>query len=185
MDSGADSYRRFLDGDENGFTEIVRDYKDGLILYLCGFTENINTAQELTEDTFVKLGIKKPHFSEKSLFKTWLYAIAGNIARDYLRKQRGRKAVSADGCEELADTVSLEADFLREERKILIHRAMKRLKPEYRQALWLFYFEGFSCAETAKIMGKSRHNIETVLYRGRQALKKELLKEGFEYDENI
>ena len=37
MDNGASSYRRFLDGDENGFVELVRDYKDGLILYINSF----------------------------------------------------------------------------------------------------------------------------------------------------
>ncbi|MCQ2440732.1 MAG: hypothetical protein MJ076_02400 [Clostridia bacterium] len=58
MDNGVSSYRRFLKGDEEGFVEIVRDYKDGLILYLNGFVKNISVAEELTEDTFVKLGIK-------------------------------------------------------------------------------------------------------------------------------
>ena len=55
MDNGASSYRRFLDGDESGIIEIIRDYKDGLILFLNGFTQNIHIAEELAEDTFVKL----------------------------------------------------------------------------------------------------------------------------------
>ena len=52
MDNGASSYRRFLDGDENGIVEIIRDYKDGLIFYLNGFTQNIYVAEELAEETF-------------------------------------------------------------------------------------------------------------------------------------
>ena len=43
MDNGASSYRRFLDGDDNGIAEIVSDYKDGLILYLNGYVNNIST----------------------------------------------------------------------------------------------------------------------------------------------
>ncbi len=59
MDNGASSYRRFRDnGDESGLVEIIRDYKDGLILYLNSFVGNIYTAEELAEDTFVRLGIK-------------------------------------------------------------------------------------------------------------------------------
>ena len=85
MDNGASSYRRFLDGDENGLVEIIRDYKDGLIFYLNGFTQNIYVAEELAEETFVKLVVKKPRFSNKSIFKTWLYAIGRNVAIDYLR----------------------------------------------------------------------------------------------------
>ena len=51
MDNGASSYRRFLDGDDSGLAELVRDYKDGLILYLNGFVQNMHTAEELMEDT--------------------------------------------------------------------------------------------------------------------------------------
>ena len=179
MDNGASSYRRFLDGDDNGFVEIVRDYKDGLILYLDSFVRNIAAAEELAEDTFVRLGVKKPHFSEKSSFRTWLYAIGRNVAIDHLRKQSKQAEVSAEDCAELSDMESLEAAYLREERKITVHRAMNRLKSEYRQVLWLRYFEGFSCKEAAKIMRKSAHNIETLTYRAKQSLKSELIKEGF------
>ena len=61
MDNGASSYRRFRDdGDESGLAEIIRDYKDGLIFYLNSFVDNIIIAEELAEDTFVRLGTRKP-----------------------------------------------------------------------------------------------------------------------------
>ena len=183
MDNGASSYRRFLDGDDNGFVEIVRDYKNGLMLYLDSFVRNITVAEELAEDTFVRLGTKKPHFSEKSSFRTWLYAIGRNIAVDYIRKQSKFDTVSIDEYAELADVESLENSYIHEERKIIIHRAMNRLKSEYRQILWLIYFEGFSSKEAAQIMRKSTHNIETLTYRARQSLKSELIKEGFNYED--
>ncbi len=69
MDSGADSYRRFLGGDDEGLAEIVREYKDGLILYLNGYVNNLYIAEELTEDTFFRLITRKPKFSGKSTFK--------------------------------------------------------------------------------------------------------------------
>ena len=87
MDNGASSYRRFRDnGDVHGLDEIIIEYSDGLILYLTSVVGNIQTAEELAEDTFVLLGTKKPKFREKSSFKTWLYAIGRNIAIDHLRK---------------------------------------------------------------------------------------------------
>ena len=184
MDNGASSYRRFLDGDNNGFVEIVRDYKDGLILYLNSFVNNLSAAEELAEDTFVRLGIKKPRFHEKSSFKTWLYTVGRNIAIDYVRKQSRHKAISLDNVSDIADIESLEAFYIKEDEKIAVHRAMNKLKAEYRQVLWLVYFEGFSNKEIAKIMKKSVHNIETLTYRARQSLKSELDKEGF-VNENI
>ena len=71
MDNGASSYRRFLDGDDKGIAEIVEDYKDGLILYLNGYANNIFVAEELTEDTFFRLMVRKPRYSGKSSFKSW------------------------------------------------------------------------------------------------------------------
>ena len=60
---------------------------------------------------------------------------------------------------------------------------MCRLKSEYRQVLWLTYFEGFSNKEIATVMNKKVHNIETLVYRARLALKEELDKENFIYED--
>ena len=70
MDNGASSYRRFLDGDDQGIAEIVGEYKDGLILYIQHYVGNIFVAEELAEDTFFRLMTKKPKFAGKSSFKS-------------------------------------------------------------------------------------------------------------------
>lgn len=183
MDTGADNYRRFLNGDDNGFVEIVKDYKDGLILYLNSFVNNIYTAEELTEDTFVKLGIKRPKYTGKAAFKTWLYTIGRNVALDYIRKNSRHPETPINDYPALAcDEADLEKSYIREERKIMLHKAMHNLKSEYRQVLWLIYFEEFSCKETAAVMKKSVHSVETLVYRARLSLKTELEKEGFVYE---
>ena len=180
MDNGASSYRRFLDGDESGLVEIIRDYKDGLILYLNAYVGDLYLSEELAEDTFVKLGTKKPKDKGTGSFRTWLYTIGRNIAIDYLRRHSKSREVTLANYRELeSDMESLEASYIREERKITVHRALSRLKPEYRQVLWLIYFEGFSNKETARVMKKSVHSIETLVYRARQSLKSELEQEGF------
>ncbi len=185
MDNGASSYRRFReDGDQNGLIEIIREYRDGLIFYLNGFVNNINTAEELAEETFVILGTKKPRDKGKGSFKTWLYTIGRNRALNYLKKNSRVVEVSVFECAELqADEETLEESYIKEEKKILLHRAISKLKPEYRQVLWLTYFEDFSNKQTAAVMKKSVHNIETLVYRARKALKNQLKLEGFEYEE--
>ena len=185
MDSGTASYRRFrIDGDESGLIEIIKTYRDGLILYLNGFVSNLQTAEELAEDTFVLLGTKKPKDKGTASFKTWLYTIARNLAINHLRHRSRRVEVSLDDCPEpIAEEQNLESIVIREERKIALHRALKQLKPEYRQVLWLVYFEDFSHKEVAQVMKKSVHNVETLIYRARQALKSRLEKEDFVYEE--
>ena len=104
MDNGASSYRRFRDnGDVHGLDEIIIEYSDGLMLYLTSIVGNIQTAEELTEDTFVLLGTKKPKYKEKSSFKTWLYAIGRNIAIDHLRKAARKGWVSIEETPEMID----------------------------------------------------------------------------------
>ncbi len=185
MDNGASSYRRFRDeGDESGLAEIIRDYRDGLILYLNKFVNNIQAAEELAEDTFVLLGTKKPKDKGIGSFKTWLYTIGRNIAINYLKRRARISEISLDDCPELiSEEENLEVIFIKEERKIMIHRALKKLKPEYRQVLWLVYFENFSNKEAAAVMKKSVHNIETLVYRARKSLKSQLEMEGFVYEE--
>lgn len=73
----------------------------------------------------------------------------------------------------------MEKRYLHEERKVELHRALRRLKPEYRQVLWLIYFEGMTGKETSRIMKKTVHIVETLAYRARRALKEKLNREGF------
>ena len=184
MERGTESYRRFLAGEEDGLVEIIRDYKDGLILFLNSFVNNVHDAEALAEDTFVRLAVKKPRDRRSASFRTWLYAIGRNVALDHLRRRRRTAALPLDELpEQASERDELEAAYLREERRILVHRAMSKLKPEYRQALWLLYFEQFSVRETAGIMGKSVHSVETLAWRARQAMKEVLEQEGYAHEE--
>lgn len=175
-------YQAFLSGEESALAEIIRIYKDGLMLYLNGYVNDLSLAEELTEETFVKLVVKRPRFFGKASFRTWLYAVGRNLAMDHLRRSKG-KEVSIDDCLEMSDEEQdLERSYIRQEEKIQVHRALKALKPEYRQLLWLLYFEDFSQKEAAKILKKTTHNVETMAYRARKALKAKLLEEGFVYE---
>ncbi len=183
MDNGASSYRRYLDGDDTGLTDIIRIYKDGLTLYINGYVNNIFAAEDLMEDTFFKLASKRPRFSGKSSFKTWIYTIARNVAMDYLRKNS--KILDnpiEDFSNYLAEESDVEREYLIKEQKIALHRTMRELRPEYFQVLYLVYFEDFTNDEIAKIMKKNKRQIENLIYRAKNTLKSELEKEGFEYE---
>lgn len=183
MDNGASSYRRYLDGDDSGLVEIIKDYKDGLTLYINGYVNNIFVAEDLMEDTFFKLAAKRPRFLGRSSFKTWLYAIARNVAIDYLRRNSKMPCDSIEEYENyLTEETNVEKEYLIKEQRIILHRTMRKLKPEYFQVLYLTYFEGFTNAEVATIMKKSKRQIENLIYRAKKALKSELEKEGFEYE---
>ena len=184
MDNGASSYRRFLDGDDKGLAEIVRDYRDGLILYLNGVVNNICVAEELMEETFFKIITKRPRFNAKYSFKTWLYTIGRNVAIDYLRHNAKQLDTSFDDLENyIQNEFDLEKLYIIEERKIAVHRALKKLNAEYRQVLWLLYFDGMTNSDAAIVMKKNARQMKNLVYRAKSALKSELDKEGFVYEE--
>lgn len=183
MDKGKENYLRFLKGDREGLTEIIKDYKDGLIFYINSYVNNIHAAEELAEDTFVRLFTHRPRDRGGASFKTWLYTIGRNKAIDYLRKNKKHSEISEEEYQKIsADEKNLEAAYIKEEEKLTLHKAMENLKPEYRQILWLIYFEGFSHKEAAEVMKKKVNNIDVLASRARAALKSELEKEGFNYE---
>ncbi len=184
MDNGAISYRRFLDGDDRGLAEIVEGYKDGLILYLNGYVNNIFIAEELTEDTFFRLMIRKPGYSGKGTFKSWLYAIGRNVAIDFVRRNSRRLNAPVEDLENcLSEERSLERSYIKEERKIAIHKAMSRLSVDYRTVLWLVFFEGLTNKEAAAVLKKNERQVRNLLYRAKRSLRAELKEEGFIYEE--
>ena len=183
MDNGESSYRRLLAGDDEGLYEIICSYREGLTLYLNSFVQNIHIAESLAEDTFAELAIKCPKFSGKSSFKTWLYAIGRNITSKYLRKNSKLDIIPLESQEFLEDEENIEKNYIKNEQKQHVHQALHRLKPEYRQVLYLAYFEEFSNAETADVMNKSKRQIETLIYNAKKALKAELERSGFVYEE--
>lgn len=183
MDNGAGSYHRFLEGDKNALADIIREYRDGLVLYICSFTDNICTAEEITEEVFVKLYVKKPRFSGKSSFKTWLYSIGRFTAIDYIRKTAKLNSLPIDDFYSLADKEEIEHNYIKNEQKITIHNVIQKLNPDYRQVLHLIYFEEFDTSQTAKIMHKTNRQITYLLYRAKKSLKSELEREGFIYEE--
>ena len=182
MDNGASSYRRFLAGEDTAFAEIIREYRDGLILYINSFVSDITEAEDLAEETFIKLVTKRPKYNGKASFRTWLYTIGGNLARDYLRKAAKIGTFPLKNYEMTADETELEETVIKNEQKIAVHRSMNKLKAEYRQILWLIYFEGMSMKDASAVIGKKTHAAENLAYKARQALRAQLEKDGFDYE---
>ncbi|MBR6760808.1 MAG: sigma-70 family RNA polymerase sigma factor [Oscillospiraceae bacterium] len=183
MGNDADRYRRFLDGDDDELVVIINTYYQGLALYLNSIVKNICEAEEIMQETFVKLAVKKPKFNGKSTFKTWLYAIARNCAFNHLREKSRYEKRPIDEAFQLSDETDIEQQYLMEERKIQLHTALKKLHPEYAQVLYLKYFEDFDTVAIAKILKKSKRQVGDLTYRAKNALKHELERMGFVYEE--
>ena len=181
-ENGAMNYNRFINGDKDGMTEVIREYKDGLPLYLNSLVRNICEAEELMEETFVELVVKKPKFTGKSSFRTWLFAIGRYIAYDYIKKKSRNYSLPIDEMYDISDEQDLEKTYIQQEQKIALYRALGKVNTDYGQALHLVYIEGFSLTDTARIMHKSKKQVENLVCRGKKAMRTVLEKEGFVYE---
>ncbi len=180
MDNG-ENYRLFLSGEDEGLQQIISDHRKGLTLYLNSLVDDIGTAKELAFETFAEIAVKRPKYDGKSSFKTWLYSIGHNIARAYIRKQKRIAVVPLSGEEQNALVISLESAYIRDEERIMVHEALSAIAPQYRQVLYLSYFEELDNGEIAGIMKKNKRQVENMLYQAKTAMKKELERRGYVY----
>ena len=184
MDNGASSYRRFLDGDNSGLRDLIEEYRLPLQMFILSIVKNNETAEEAAIETFVKLASKRPRYTGKAAFKTWLFRIGRNTAVDMLRKERKTNAVNIEDINEPVSVQPSPEDlYIKEERNRQLVLSMKKLKSEYYTVLWLRYFEDMQVKEIASVIKKSEGNTKVLLSRAREALKNQLGKDGFDYED--
>ena len=180
MTNGESSYRRFLAGDENAFVEIVDEYRESLIFFLYRYVGDLHAAEDLAEDVFVEVLLHPKRFRFQCALKTWIFTIGRNKAVDFLRKTSRLQVVPLDEAERLAEVSNLEDVVLDSEEKHLLNGALGEISEDYRMALHLVYFEDLSHEEAARVMKKNRKQVENLVYRGKQSLRKILEREGYE-----
>ena len=167
--------RRARDGDSQAFEELVLAYEKKIYHMSLRYTGNEHDAMDVTQEVFVKIYIKKPHFAARSSFKTWLYAIARREALDYLKKQRTHaaldEAIAADDSE-YVDTI------VENEEKRALYRALGSLNEDYRRVLYLKYFEDLSVKEISALLKKSPKQVTDMLYNAKKALSAVLEREN-------
>ena len=177
MNNGESSYRRFLGGDETAFVEIVDEYRESLIFFLCRYVGDLHAAEDLAEDVFVEVLLHPKRYRFQCALKTWLFTIGRNKAVDFLRKASRLHLVPLDEAERIAEVTGLEEAVLDSEEKRQLNQAMDRIPEDYRMALHLVYFEELSYEEAGKVMKKNRKQVENLVYRGKQSLRKILEQE--------
>lgn len=175
------AYERFLAGDEGGLAVIIEEYGDRLLRYINSYVHDEMTAEDLLSETFLRLIVRRPRLRGEALFKTYLYAVGRNEALRWLRRQR-RETPLADW---LPDEHAEDAHgtVLRREQRRVLYTALEQIPPLYREALYLTYFEELSCREAASVLHKSSRQVTNLLYRGKQALRTVMEREGVEYED--
>ncbi len=170
-------YFRFLDGDTEALEKLVIIYRNRLIIFINSYVNNLYDAEDLAEDVFVQIIVKKPSFKRKCEFKTWLFSVARHLAINHVK--RTKRTIPYDDVSTLQPSVTVKGPdelLIINENKRDLYEKLILIKYEYRQVIVLSYFEGFSNNEIAFIMKKTKHQVENLLYRAKNALKNKLIK---------
>ncbi len=179
MDNGASSYRRFLDGDDDAFDEILKNYRNGLIFFINRYVRDLDVAEDIAIDVFVQLLVHRHRYNFKTSLKTYLYMMGRSRALDYLRRRnRFRMVDLAEAEAEVASHASPEDTVQADERKRLVNDAIWQLPEEMRVAVHLVYFENLTYEEAAKVMKKNRKQVDNLLYRAKGMLRSIIGEEG-------
>lgn len=153
-------------------------YGNRLVLYIDSYLHDIHDSEDLMIEAFAYLIAKKPHIHD-GCFKAYLYKAARNLSLRFVAKKRMSRCISFDETNKDPESKILIDEVVQtEERNHLIHICMEQLKPDYREALYLVYFEDMCHSEAAIVMKKSEKQIADLIYRGRSSLHKILGKKG-------
>ncbi|MBR1810633.1 MAG: sigma-70 family RNA polymerase sigma factor [Clostridia bacterium] len=179
MDTGAENYRRYLQGDDKAFEAIIKEYRTGLTFFVNRYVHNMAVAEDLVIDAFADLIVHKKRYNFKSSLKTYLFMIGRSRALDYLKhnKKIRLEELTAEERDAYID-FAFEERIFADERKCRLNAAVQMLQPQMRAAVHLVYFEELSYAEAAKVMKKSRKQIDNLLYRAKQILREAMGEDG-------
>ena len=171
-------YRRYLEGDESGLTALMERYGNSLTFYMNGYLHDLNDAEDLMIEAFAYLITKRPRIREGN-FKAYLYKAARHLALRLAVKNRKQRCFSFEDMEKEPESgILIEEIVCIGERDRTLHFCMEQLSPDYREALYLVYFENMHHAEAAVVMGKSEKQVADLIYRGKNSLRKRLGQGG-------
>ena len=155
---------------------LIEQYQHRLLRYLIYLTSNRELAEDMFQETWIRVLERGHQYDPKYEFSTWLLSIARHLTVDYLRK---KKPASLDGLLDEEEGVSLDPPDLRpsaleliaqEEQSEQISAALVGIAAEYREAIVLRFQEGLALDEIAAVTGAPVGTVKSRLYRGLNAL---------------
>jgi RNA polymerase sigma-70 factor (ECF subfamily) len=167
-----------LRGDSQAYGKLVQKYQDRLLTALVHVCSSRHEAEDALQDAFVQAYLKLSSFAGGSAFYTWLYRIAFNTAISRRRRKRDEFSVEQNreltGEEPEDDGERVDENLLREERAVLVQRALGKLSDEHRSIIVLREVEGCDYDHIADILDLPVGTVRSRLHRARLHLKEEL-----------
>jgi RNA polymerase sigma-70 factor (ECF subfamily) len=176
-----DLIENFQNGDLYAFDLIVKRYKNQLLNFVYRFLGNAEEAEDLVQETFLRVYRNRKAYQKVAKFSTWIYTIAGNLAKTELRKRKRRKffSISDLGYNEKDYDISDEAfnpekDVDGRMKEEIIHREIADLSPKFREVILLRDVQQLSYEEISQIVNIPLGTVKSRVNRGRLKLQEKL-----------
>ena len=162
---------------------LVKRYKDPLMNYVFRFIGDKDSCVDIVQDTIIKLYLNKDSYKSVAKFSTWIYTIAGNLAKNELKRRKRRTIVSLNNSSDddfqiqIEDKSEVSPDRSADNslKNEMIQKALMKVKEVYREVVILRDVQDFSYEEIAEMTGLSIGTVKSRINRGRAQLQK-LLK---------
>jgi RNA polymerase sigma-70 factor (ECF subfamily) len=183
----ADVVALALEGRDGAHRELIKRYERPVFSLVFRMVRDRELAEDLTQDTFVKVLSHLDRYRSDFKFSSWLFKIANNVAIDHLRK-RQLDTVSMDGAPDARTPDAVEStrvdvaataesaldEMAAKELGSAIERAIAALRPEYRACIMLRHVEGRSYEEIATTLDLPLGTVKTYIHRARHELRRAL-----------
>jgi len=177
--------KKFQEGDVGAYNQLVNRFKDRLLNFIYRFVNDLDLAEDLVQDTLLKLYTHKDSYQEIAKFSTWLYTIAANLARTELRKKKRRKTfsvteLSRDDREFIiaSSDVDPSEDLSSQNFEKSVQRALAELPDDFKTIIILRDIQELSYDEISKIVEVPMGTVKSRINRGRVKLQQLLKKKG-------
>ncbi len=170
-------------GDQGAFAELVDVYKDKIFHLAYRMLSNRHEAEDIVQETFLRVYKNFHRYDEKQKFSTWIYRIATNLCIDRLRKRKPSYYLDAEmNDQEGMDGYTLipgddrtpETEYLLSETQQTIHQAIEGLPAKYKSVIVLRYLQDLSLQEIGDVLDMPVTTVKTRVHRGREFLRKKL-----------
>ena len=171
---------KFQNGDELAYNELVNRYKNKMLNFIYRYFGSKDDAEDILQETFIKLYYKKDYYKPISEFSTWIYTIAANLSKTELRKRKRRKTsqLSEMGVENKEFDIRYEDDtdleINTEYNEHEINKAIQDLETPFRTAFILRDIQELSYEEISKITEVPLGTIKSRINRARIQLQGKL-----------
>jgi RNA polymerase sigma factor (sigma-70 family) len=160
-------------GNIRAYAQLVDKYKDMVYTLAVRMLKNREEAEEVAQDTFIKVFKSLENFKGDSKFSTWIYRVAYNTCLDRIKKNK--KHLNNIAIDEFTfnklDTIDNALDnIIKEEKSTLIRNCINKLPEDSSALLTLFYFEELSLEEISKIINIEANTVKVKLFRARKKL---------------